>query len=1342
MKTPLTLPVESILHRLPIALFALVAAILVLTGVERANGAPPPSNGNRYEIRPLVVGSFTAGVGSLSEGLVKGSDECYYGVSTNGGALGSGCFYKVNPIGSVVTVLASFGDPSGGDARGTSPVGVLAYDGSTYYYGVTRGGGRFDRGTIFRTTQTGTVTTLVDFSGAEGAAPGARPNQGLTFGADGNLYGTYVDQSGPNATGSTGVFRVSPDGRYAVLARFTGTGGVLPGVFPDGPLLALADGSLLGTTRGGGKAEAGTIYRVRPDGSVISVAAFTAATGGIPTGTIVELADHSVYGIGLAEVGARFGGNGFIWKLSPTGTLSTLLTFGGSGNAPTRPVGGLTAGPGGNLLAVLTNGGPSSVGGVYSITPAGAVSLYADFSAVFSGFSANAQSPLIADGMNFVGTAPELAYRIDGSQTLSKIGARTPDAGTNAGAVPVSTPFFGAVQTLYVRTDEGGANGEGTIAMITSGGIQSTLASLPSGISDSANGANAPVQDGAGNLLLVDRFGGPSGQGAILQIDGSGVITTRASFSYSSAVESLTFPAASLTGPDASGNFYGQCTLYPPGSLDSQDAVYRLSAANVITKYGVVDPTGSSFAQGPLLLQNDGRLFGVVGFGLGRVFTLAPGAPSATTFTLFGTATNNARYPEGGIYRDGSGNFVFAAYQPNSQNGTAIVRVNANGIPSRVATIPATAVGLADNILSPLSGDTKGRLYGVYRDGGAYGGGVLFSVDAAGAFHTVYDFRIDGQPGAIGLEPSGGLVAGPPGEGAIYGVTRRGGPGGGGAVYKFFTSPGSGGVTDPPANVQANSVDFSASFSTSGYAGEYWFSYDTVPPTAEVVTPRVAFGGFHGTESVTQSVAGLKGHTTYSVQFHADVGVGNEGLEATIKQFITPNGAPVPQDDAILVGTGSGPYIGNVLDNDRELDGDSLTITAVTNGSQGTVTITPDQKVAYTPNGVFSGSDSFTYTVSDSYSGGALTATATVNVFGAEQTPGEYAGLLVDIGPEGTLPIPREAAREGGSRLLPSANQIAAGFASIAVAKGGGLSARFDVGGRSIATRGTVKSDRDTVVTGQGGRFGGRLTPLPNGFSATITYNGRMLVLVAGRGFFEAGVTTQPVSDFTMRLEPDQVADPVNGDGIPAGDGYAVIRKGAKSRRTIIGALPDGTAFSASSVVDANGQLPYLARIYAKKGTLDGQLAIAPSGTIDPVVGTDTHWVKPAAKKEKRFPGGFAVTLTAYGNQYTVPKADEPIGLADGAQLAVAFDRGGLFAPVSTRFTAMGAKLVFDPANDAAKARVAINARTGVAAGTFRPFGKLVKFRGVVVQRGVDHRLTGFFVGPADTGVVDFALVP
>ena len=71
-----------------------------------------------------------------------------------------------------------------------------------------------------------------------------------------------------------------------------------------------------------------------------------------------------------------------------------------------------------------------------------------------------------------------------------------------------------------------------------------------------------------------------------------------------------------------------------------------------------------------------------------------------------------------------------------------------------------------------------------------------------------------------------------------------------------------------------------------------------------------------------------------------------------------------------------------VLDNDSSPNAGVLSITAVSQGANGSVVINPDDTVTYTPETNFFGTDSFTYTVSD---GPLSTATASVEVTVAPQ---------------------------------------------------------------------------------------------------------------------------------------------------------------------------------------------------------------------------------------------------------------------------------------------------------------------------------------------------------------------
>ena len=69
------------------------------------------------------------------------------------------------------------------------------------------------------------------------------------------------------------------------------------------------------------------------------------------------------------------------------------------------------------------------------------------------------------------------------------------------------------------------------------------------------------------------------------------------------------------------------------------------------------------------------------------------------------------------------------------------------------------------------------------------------------------------------------------------------------------------------------------------------------------------------------------------------------------------------------------------------MDGQTLTVTAVTQGANGSAVLNADKTVTYTPGWNFFGTDSFTYTISD----GTLTATATVSISVTDANDPPYA---------------------------------------------------------------------------------------------------------------------------------------------------------------------------------------------------------------------------------------------------------------------------------------------------------------------------------------------------------------
>ena len=128
--------------------------------------------------------------------------------------------------------------------------------------------------------------------------------------------------------------------------------------------------------------------------------------------------------------------------------------------------------------------------------------------------------------------------------------------------------------------------------------------------------------------------------------------------------------------------------------------------------------------------------------------------------------------------------------------------------------------------------------------------------------------------------------------------------------------------------------------------------------------------GFSGNDTFTYTISDGKG--------------GESSAGVTVIVDKKPNTPPEANDDSAVTEYSKSVII-DVIKNDNDADGDTLSIKSHTNPKNGIVLI-EDKDIKYTPNSGFSGADSFKYTVSDG-KGGEATAVVTVKVKEKENTP-------------------------------------------------------------------------------------------------------------------------------------------------------------------------------------------------------------------------------------------------------------------------------------------------------------------------------------------------------------------
>src|ERR1035441_4079430 len=281
-----------------------------------------------------------------------------------GGANGAGTAFRVAANGTLTT-LVSFSGINGANPRAGLAQGL---DGS--FFGTTPMGGAASFGTVSQMGVNGTLTTLVSFNYVSGAWPHA----GLVQGTDGNFYGT-TEMGGANGTGTT--FRMAANGTLTTLVSFSG----INGAYPQAGLARGNDGSIYGTTYNGGTNGSVTVFRMTTGGTLTSLHSFTGlGDGANPYADLVQGNDGNIYGT------AYYGGansRGTVFQITASGTFTFLAAFSGTNGA--NPSGALVQGSDGNFYGTTENGGAytnqvgTGYGTVFEMTPDGTLTTLVSF---------------------------------------------------------------------------------------------------------------------------------------------------------------------------------------------------------------------------------------------------------------------------------------------------------------------------------------------------------------------------------------------------------------------------------------------------------------------------------------------------------------------------------------------------------------------------------------------------------------------------------------------------------------------------------------------------------------------------------------------------------------------------------------------------------------------------------------------------------------------------------------------------------------------------------------------------------------------------------------------------
>jgi uncharacterized repeat protein (TIGR03803 family) len=364
--------------------------------------------------------------------------------------------------------------------------------------------------------------------------------------------------------------------------------------------------------------------------------------------------------------------------------------------------------------------------------------------------------------------------------------------GTSDGAFPVGFLVQGTDEDYYGETDEGGANGNGTIFKFTPQGTLTTLYQFDNNLSTDGRWPLGGLLQGAdGDFYGTASYGGAYGGGIVFRITPDGALTRLYNFCAHQPCSDGAHPSAGLV-QGADGNFYGttQCGNY--ACTDLNGTVFRISAQGVLTTLHKFNGSDGANLTARLLLAGDGNFYGTTqagGYvggvhcspnGCGLIFRITPQGAFSTLhiFCAGDSSCPDGNDPADGLVQGNDGYLYGTTAFGGAASAGTIYRTNLAGA---LTTLYSFGAGFLNSQPGLLMQALDGNFYGTVEFGPTYAG-QLFRVTTTGTFTAIYTFCSQNGCSDGGV-PSGALMVGD--DGWVYGTTEAGGSTHQGTVYKF-----------------------------------------------------------------------------------------------------------------------------------------------------------------------------------------------------------------------------------------------------------------------------------------------------------------------------------------------------------------------------------------------------------------------------------------------------------------------------------------------------------------------------------------------------------------------------
>ena len=399
-----------------------------------------------------------------------------------------------------------------------------------------------------------------------------------------------------------------------------------------------------------------------------------------------------------------------------------------------------------------------------------------------------------------VGTIPSESFTIAGDNCISPTEARAATAakivtapasptqnyrviynftGAGDGASPFAGLVLDAAGNLYGTTGGGGPAGGGTVFKLTPSASGWRFSRVYSFIGANGSGPDSTLVLGPDGRLYGTTGGGGLGDGVLFGLSPAANILPSV---FSNWMESLLYsftggsdggsPGGSLV-VDSAGNIYGNAAK---GGANRGGTLYEFTNGGIQILHAFPAFRGDGNNPIGVVSGSDG-LYGITGsggnMGAGTLYTTAGGYQVLHNFAF--------NYPEGSpnsLAADQAGN-LYGTSIYSSPCGVADATVFQSSPPGW-DPVPLASIGPdATGLLSWITTDALGNIYGTTNNDGAYFSGTVFELTCCWNYTSLHDF---GGPND-GAQPMAGPVV--DAQGNIYGTTSYGGTYGQGVVWEI-----------------------------------------------------------------------------------------------------------------------------------------------------------------------------------------------------------------------------------------------------------------------------------------------------------------------------------------------------------------------------------------------------------------------------------------------------------------------------------------------------------------------------------------------------------------------------